>query len=193
MMIFVVTDLQVGAAIDLRDAVLDGLGAELGGLAGRQDHTGVGHCQTEDGDDFFEGVVIHKVLGVDVQAGSVLDARERDGVRSHVEACFQVVGVTDHGQHLETPVVEAEEDAETVVVDTGLLGAVHGGEAPLVVALDGVGGVVPAVCLGMVSLLENLVSAYASFFYDAETFHIQRGGVDVHAADGAVAFVHRVG
>jgi len=93
-------------------------------------------------------------------------------VRSHVEASFQVVGVTNHGQHLETPVVETKEDAETIVVDASLLSAVHGGKTPVEIAFDGVGRMVPCVCFGTISLLEDLVSAYAGFFYNAEALHI---------------------
>ena len=58
---------------------------------------------------------------------TIEECKERDGVRTHIEAGFQVVGVANHSQHFETPVVQAEQDAETVVVDAGLLCAVHRG------------------------------------------------------------------
>ncbi len=64
-------------------------------------------------------------------------------MRTHIETGLQVVGVANHGHHLKAPVVQAKEDAETIVVDTSLLRAVHGGESPFVVALDGVGRMVP--------------------------------------------------
>ena len=193
MVVFVVANLQVGAAVDLRDAVFDGLGAEGGVLTSGQNHASVRHGQTEDGDDLLEGVVVHEILLVDVQARSVFDARERDGVRTHVEASLQVVGVANHSQHLVTPVVQAEEDAEAVVVDASLLGAVHRGQAVVVVAFLGVGGMVFVVDFGAIGLLENLIGADARLFHDAEAFHIQRSGVDVHAADAALAFLGGVG
>ncbi len=44
----------------------------------------------------------------------------------------------------------------------------------------------------MIGLLENLVCANAGLLHDAETFHIQRGGVDVDSTNGTVALLHRI-
>ena len=65
------------------------------------------------------------------------------------------------GEDLEAPVEEAEEHADADVVDAGLHGAVHGGDAPVVVPLLAA-DVHARVGLAVVGLLEELVGADAA-------------------------------
>ena len=104
-------------------------------------------------------------------------------MRSHVEASLEVVGVTNHSQDLVTPVVQAEEDTQSVVVDACLLSAVHGGQTVVVIAFLGVNRVIFVVNLRAVCLLEDLIRSDARLFHCAEAFNIQWSCVDVHAAD----------
>ncbi len=66
MVIFVVANLEVGATVNLGNAVLDGLGAEFSRFTGGENHASVWYCQTEDGDDFLKGVIIHKILSINI-------------------------------------------------------------------------------------------------------------------------------
>ena len=129
----------IGAAAGggLRDADLEALVAHLGGLAGGHDDSGVRNRQAQDGDELEEVGVgdLPRRGGGEVGAGGGLQAGNADGVRAAAEALLQMMDVLQHGQHLEAPVVDAEERADAHVVDAGLHGAVHHGGAPVVVGL----------------------------------------------------------
>ena len=74
-------------------------------------------------------------LAGDVGADGRLEARHADRVRAHAEGLLEVPDVLQDGEHLEAPVEQAEQHADADVVDAALHGAVHGGHAPVVVAL----------------------------------------------------------
>ena len=93
--------------------------------------------------------------------------------------------------NFEPPVVEAEQDADAHVVDAGFHGAVHGGDAPIVVALQA-RGVDPGVGVAVVGLLEQLEGADLGRFQPAEVVETQRRQVDVDAADFAPAAADRI-
>ena len=76
------------------------------------------------------------------------------------KVCLEVADVLQHGEDLEAPVEQAEQHADADVVDAGLHGAVHGGDAPVVVLLAAA-EVDLAVGLAVVGLLEELVGADA--------------------------------
>ena len=96
-----------------------------------------------------------------VGAAGRLEARHADGVRADAVGALELADVLQHGEDLEAPVEEAEEHADADVVDAGLHGAVHAGDAPVVVLLLAahVHGVVG---LAVVGLLEELVGADAA-------------------------------
>ncbi len=96
---------------------------------------------------------------------------------------LQVQGVAHQAQHLESPVVKAEQCANAYVVALGLHGAGYAVQSPQEVRLVRVLGMNPAICFVMIGLLENLICADAGLFHDAVAFVIQGSGVQVDAAN----------
>ncbi len=89
-------------------------------------------------------------------------------MRTDTKARLQVPNVLHEGQDLEAPIGQAEQDADAHVVDPGFHGAVHGGDAPVVVLL-------------LACALER-----------AEFIEGQGRDVGIHAADFALAALDTV-
>ncbi len=113
--------------------------------------------------------------------------READRVRADVVVLLQVQGVAHQGQHLEPPVVQPKQGPDAHVVAPGLHRPRHAVEPPEIIALAGAGRMHAGVGLVVVGFLEDLIGADAGRLDRGVAGVVQRGGVDVHAADFAVA------
>ena len=88
-----------------------------GALAGGEDQARVGHRQPQDRDQPLEVVVAHAgSVSSRSHAAGRPQPREADRVRADAVVLLQVQGVADQAQHLEPPVVQAEQGADAHVV-----------------------------------------------------------------------------
>ena len=106
-------------------------------------------------------------------------------MRADAERGLEVFGVHEEGGEFVAVAFEAEEYAESDVVDAALHGAVHGLGVVGVVVL-GTGGMELLVAFLVVGLLEEDVGADAGVLELAVVLDGGGGDVDVDAADGAV-------
>ena len=100
-------------------------------------------------------------------------------------------GVVEQGHGFELPVEKSHQCADANIVDSSLLRAVESVQSPEEVALRA-GRMNRLVGFLMVAFLKNLIGADASLFDQLVALHIQRRGVDIYAADFAVAFFDAV-
>ncbi len=170
----------------LAHAVLQRMGTHLFPLTRGDDHPGIGNGDADKRDYLLEHLVGDAVVehvGVDVHRG--LHARDADGVRPHAMHRLQMLGMHDKPRELVAVSLQAEEHAQTHVVDAAFHGTVHGLGVPVVVAL-GAGGVKLLVALLVVRFLEQDIGTDLGLLQHAVL--VYRGGRDVHvhAADGPV-------
>ena len=118
--------------------------------------------------------------------------READGVRPDVVMLLQVQGMGHQPEHLELPIVQAEQGPDAHVVAAGLHRPGQGVEPPEIIALPRLPRMHLGVGLVMVGLLEDLVGADARRPDRGISGVIHGGRVDVHAADLAVIDLDRV-
>ena len=104
-------------------------------------------------------------------------------MRPDVVVLLQVQGVGHQAEHLEPPVVQAEQGPDAHVVAAGLHGAGHAVQPPEIIALAGAAGMDAGVGVVVVGFLEDLVGADAGRLDRRVAGVVQRGGVDVHPAD----------
>jgi len=188
----VAADLDAAAGIDLGHAHGDGLAPQGGRFAGGENQAGIGHRQAQDGDDAQHLVVADLPARIDLHAGGRTQAWEGDGVRTAAVAVAQVGGVGDQTQHLEAPVVEAEQGAQADVIAARAHRSAEPGQAPAVVGLARPGRMQAGVGRVVIGLLEDLPGADACRLDRAVAGLVHRGGVDVDPADLAVAALHAV-
>ena len=168
---------------------MQGLAAHLGRLSCGDDHSGVGHGQSDARDDVKEVLVgngIGEGAWVDIVGGT--DARHTDGVRSHAETGLEMFGVHQHSHEVVGVGRQTEEYATAHIVDASCLCAVHGLGMPGVVAL-GPRRVQALIVLLVVSFLKQNVGTNAGLLQFLVVFHRRGGNVHVHSTNGAMLVV----
>ncbi len=95
-------------------------------------------------------------------------------------------------QHLETPVVQAEEGADAHVVALRLHGPGDAVQPPEIIALERVAGMDAMVGFVVIGFLEDLIGADAGRLDRGIAGMVQRGGVEVHPANFALAGLDRI-
>ena len=183
---------RAGRAADLGHAEVEQPAAHRLALAGGDDDAGIRHRQADAGGDLFKDLVgdaVVKLVRIDVRRA--LEPRHADGVRAHAVHGLQVLRVHDEPGELVLVQLQAEQHAQTHVVDAALHRAVHRLSVVVVVVL-GAGGMQLQIALLVIRLLEEDVGADARVLEPAVVFHRSRGDVHVHAADGAVLVVDGV-
>ncbi len=113
-------------------------------------------------------------------------------MRSDVVVLLQMQGVAHQPQHLESPIVQAEQRPDADVVALRLHRPGDAVEPPQIITLVRVLGMNAAIRLVVVGLLEDLIRPDAGRLDDAIAVVIQRGGVQVDAADIAAGGGRRV-
>ncbi len=104
-------------------------------------------------------------------------------MRANAAEPLHLDGVRQLAQQLEAPIGQAVERTDAVVVNTGLLGTVHGVEAPPEIALDRAGGMQARVGAAVISFLKHLEGSQPAFVQHLQLGHAHRRGIHVHAAD----------
>ena len=171
---------------------MEQLGADLLGLTGGDDHAGVGNRQADAGGDVGEGLVVDAVVElVGVNVRGPLQAGDADGVGADTVDGLQMLGVHDEARELVLVQLQAEEDAQTHVVDTALHGAVHGLGVVVVVVL-GTRGVKLEIALLVVGLLEKNISTDARILELAVVLYCRSRDVYVDTADSTVLVLDAV-
>ena len=112
----VAAQLDAAAGVDLRDAEGQDLAAQRRRLAGRADQPVYGTAQPQDRHQPLEVVVADQPALVELHAPGRPQPREADRVRAAVVVLLQVQGVAHQAEHLEPPVVQAEQGADAHVV-----------------------------------------------------------------------------
>jgi len=190
--LLVAADAGAGAGADLGDAAVDEFVAEVGFLAGGENHAGVGHGQADGRDDFLEGFIGYEV-GESLQVNGTGRAHtgHGDGVGADAEFFFQVFGVEEHGHGFVFPVIEAVEHADAHIVDAGFLSPVHSGGVPVVIVL-GSGGMELGVGIAVVGFLEENVGTDFRSLEFLVVLNSGGGDIDIHATDGTIAVLDAV-
>ena len=132
------------------------------------------------------------MLLVELHAAGRPQPRKTDRVRPDVVVLLQMQGVAHQPEHFESPVVQAEQGADADVVALGLHRAGDAVEPPQIIGLVRVLRMNAAIRFVVVGFLEDLIGADAGGLDDPIAVVIQRGGVQVDAADFAAAGGGRV-
>ena len=183
----VTADAGAAATADLGNAQVKHLGAHALALAGGDDHAGVGHCQTDNGDDAAEDLVGQHVG--ELVEGDVLgraDARHADGVRADAELGLQVLGMHEQADEVIAVGCQAIKHADAHVVAAAQLGTIHGLGVIAVVALRA-RGMQCLVVLAVVGFLEEDVGTDTGGLELLVSLDLSRGDVHVQAADLTIA------
>ena len=104
-------------------------------------------------------------------------------MRPDAEPFFQFNRVMQQRHHLETPVVQPEQDANSHIVNSGFIGSVHAVQPPLVIALNRILRMQLAIGFVMIRFLKNLIRAESGVFQTPQVFDGKRRGVHVSAAN----------
>ena len=135
---------------------------------------------------------LDQVLLVDIHALGRAEPREADRVRPDVVMLLQVQGMGHQPQHLELPIVQAEQGPDAHVVAAGLHRPGQGIEPPEIIALPRLPRMHLGIGLVMIGLLEDLVGADSRRPDRGISGVVHGGRVDVHAADLAVIDLDRI-
>ena len=182
----IATDRGARAAADLRNTQLERLFAHGLALARRDDHAGIRHRDADARDDLFKQLVAQAVVKhVRVDIVRPLDARHADRVRADAVHGFQMLGVHQQAGKLILVALEAEQHAETHIVDAALHCAVHRLGVIGIVVL-GADRMQFEIALLVVGFLKQDIGADAGLLELAVILDRGRRDVDIDAADRAV-------
>ncbi len=138
LVLLVAAGVGAAAGADLADAEGERLAAQVGGLARAQDHAGVRHGEAQDGDELAEVDVADRPAAGRSAMSEPLAGSRRGTLTvcgptpyalSSSRMCCSMARISKRQSD------EAEEHADADVVDAGLHGAVHAGDAPVEVLL----------------------------------------------------------
>ena len=175
-----------GAAADLGNAQLQCLLADSLALPGGDDHAGIWHSHTDEGDDLLEDLIADAVVkGIRVDIISLLDTRHADGMWTYSMDSLQMLCVHEEAGKFIAVHLQAEEYPQAYIVNAPLLGTVHGlGMVGIVMLWPG--WVQCLIGFLVVGFLEEDISADACLVEFSVVFHGGGGNVYIDTADGTV-------
>ena len=188
----VTTNGSSGTTANLRNTQLQNLFTYSLAFTGRNNHTGVRHCNTNQGNQFSKDFIVNAVgKGGRVNVICTFNARYANGVRTNTVNCFKMFCVHQESCKFVLVAFQTKEHAQTYVINATFHGSVHCFRMVSVIVF-GSSGVQLLVAFLVVSFLEQNVSANACFFQLAVVLHSSSRNVYVYATDSTVLMFNGV-
>src|ERR1035437_1797523 len=109
----------------------------------------------------------------------------------YVVAGFKMIGVTDQPKHFKSPVIKAEQSADSYIINSTLLSSIERGKAIIEIHLLAT-QVIEFISLLVVGFLKNLVGSDAGCFDSFKSFDLKWSCIYVYPTDFTISFFYAI-
>ena len=155
-------------------------------------HAGIRHGDTNAGNNLRKDFIINSVIKLSrIDVIRLLQSRHGNGMRSHTVHCLQVLRVHEKSCKFIAIFVEAEEHADSHIVDSAFHGSVHRFRVITIVMLRS-GRVKLLIGFLVVGLLEENIGSNSRILQLSIVFYRGCGNIDIDSANVSVLMVDAV-
>ena len=115
-----------GTATDLGDTQTKHTFTNLLVLAGRNNHTGIRHCQSNAGNNFFKLIIFKRIIKlIRINIISTLQTGNADGVRTHAMHRLQMLRMHNQSRKLILVSFQSKQYAKPYIVNSAFHSTIH--------------------------------------------------------------------